>query len=244
MKRAFKFIVIAAAICSLCAGDSIAQQSQPTEDITAKYREAAIKKWEKHIADLEKLDATEQHPDNAILFIGSSSIRRWDSIAADMSPWPTIRRGYGGARFSDLAVFVDRLITPHKYEALVIFVGNDIAGKDIDKKPQEVLDLFKYVVSRSRKHLPETPIFFIQITPTSSRFDVWGEVEKMHALVKKYVASESDLHFIETAPKYLKKDGKPNDDLFVKDRLHLNEAGYRLWASIIKQSLEGVLKQK
>ena len=33
-------------------------------------------------------------------------------------------------------------------------------------------------------------------------------------------------------------DGKPRPELFVKDRLHCNAAGYKLWTSIVRPYLK------
>jgi lysophospholipase L1-like esterase len=213
------------------------------EDPLANYREAAIQQWESDIQALEKLDREQADPPHAVLFLGSSSIRRWEDIASDMAPWPCIRRGYGGARFSDLAVFIERLVNPHQYDALVVFVGNDIAGKDQDKSPQEVLRLVKYIVNQVRIQHAEQPIFLIAITPTGSRFAVWEQIKQVNALLADYCRSDERLHFIETAASYLDETGKPNDALFVEDRLHLNRDGYRLWARLIKAELAKVLPQ-
>ncbi len=58
------------------------------------YAEAAEKRWANAIAELESLDRTETHPDDAILFLGSSSVRLWDDIASDMGPYHPLRRGF------------------------------------------------------------------------------------------------------------------------------------------------------
>ncbi len=211
-------------------------------DVVTPYRAAAIERWEPEIQKLEELDKREHYPDDAVLFIGSSSIRRWESIAEDMAPWKTIRRGYGGARFSDLAVFVDRLVQPHEFSALVIFVGNDIAGKPEDKEPEEVVKLFEHIVGRVRVHHKEQPIFLLAVTPTSSRFEVWPEINRMNKLLEDFCKDHSKLHFIDTSMAFLGPDGTPRDELFVKDLLHLNREGYRLWAGILQRELERVLE--
>lgn len=217
------------------------QVSEENSDPIAQYREAATKKWEDAILKLEERDRREQDPEHAILFVGSSSIRRWDTIAEDMKPWTTIQRGYGGAKFSDVAVYADRLTKPHQFDALVIFVANDIAGKETDKTPEEVLRLVQYVVQRVRDHHPDPPIFFIAITPTSSRFDVWPKIRKVNQLVQEYCEANSGTHFIETASHYLNSAGSPRDELFVDDKLHLNPAGYKIWATLISTALAEVL---
>ena len=105
-----------------------------------------IAKWEKNIAELENRDKTEAGTENAILFCGSSSIRRWETIAEDMAPRTVLQRGYGGAKLPDIIHYAPRLIGPHlgkenprRCKALVLFVGNDISGNpEKDKTPQEV----------------------------------------------------------------------------------------------------------
>lgn len=126
-----------------------------------KYEDAA-KSWESEIQKLEVLDKSEKDPDNAILFIGSSSIRLWDNIAKDMAPYPVIRRGYGGAKFSDLIFYTERLVSPHDFRALAVFVANDISNTPEDKSPDEILKLFKEVVRIVRAKNPEKPIFLLK----------------------------------------------------------------------------------
>lgn len=222
------------------AGDAAAR-SVDAAAIVEEHREAAIEKWEDDIVALEQLDASEILADDAILFIGSSSVRRWTSMQRDMAPWRTIRRGYGGARFTDLASFAKRLVANHDYQALVIFVANDIAGRDSDRTPEEVLELFKYTVEQVRSIRPAQPIFYIEITPTSSRFSAWDSISQSNQLIRQHCESDPKLHFIQTARAFMNASGRPNDALFVKDRLHLNEVGYKRWAKIIKQHLENVL---
>ncbi len=154
------------------------------DDPSTKYREAALKSWAKEMERLDGLNASEKDPDNAVLFIGSSSIRLWSSIAEDMKPWPVIQRGYGGAKFSDLAVLADQVIKPHKFRALAIFVGNDVTGKEDDKTPEEVVSLFKHVVSVARGYQPDAPIFLIEITPTPKRWAAWTKIQAVNAALK------------------------------------------------------------
>ncbi len=230
-------------LCTAQVGATDAETSSESTDLLGGYRKAAIERWEEDIQELERLDQEQTDPDHAILFVGSSSIRRWDDMATDMKPWPTIRRGYGGAKFSDLAVFVERLVYPHDFDALVIFVANDVAGKDTDKQPEEVLELFKYVVERVRIKFPNQPIFFIAVTPTSSRFDFWPQIQKVNTLVREYSENTENLYFIETASHYLNEQGEPRDELFVDDRLHLNRDGYQLWGRLISAALSEVLER-
>ncbi|MGI9468445.1 MAG: GDSL-type esterase/lipase family protein [Rubripirellula sp.] len=216
----------------------------PDDSFLARYRKKAIGKWEKDIQKLEARDATESDPENAIMFIGSSSIRRWSDIAIDMAPFRTIQRGYGGAKYSDVAIFAKRLLHPHEYRALVIFVGNDVQGKPEDHTPDQVEQLVRYIVSVSNSHQADAPVFLIEVTPTSKRYSAWPAIRKVNARLREIALSTPNTHFIATAEHYLDPDRKPRDELFVSDRLHLNEAGYDQWAALIRRRISETLEFK
>ncbi len=223
-------------------------QTANTEQLTADERqllasltERAQKQWEKDIKELESLDQKQVDAKDPILFIGSSSIRLWTSMAEDMAPWPTIRRGYGGAKFTDLVVFAERLVAKHDYRALAVFVANDITGGADDKSPEEVVGLCKMLVKLVRKTHPDKPIFFIAITPNSKRFHVWDKIHRANELIQQYAESDPKIHFIDTEKYYFGEDGKPRDELFVEDKLHQNAVGYKQWAAIIKKQLDADL---
>ena len=221
-------------LTSLCA---LAQDDINLE----KYRAQSVKKWQRAITRLEALDQSEKHPDHSILFIGSSSIRLWDEIAADMAPYHPIRRGFGGSRWSDVAVFADRLIKPHKFRALVCFVANDITGAKNDKSPEEVVALFASVWEKARAHQPDAPIFYIAVTPTQARAAVWPKIREANSAVRKFCMGKTNTHFIGTQSIYLDAKGKPRTEFFGADQLHLNRDGYLRWAAAIKSQLDTVL---
>jgi len=200
--------------------------------------------WETDIQKFEQLDKQVKYPDDAILFAGSSSIRLWTSLEKDMEPYHIIQRGYGGAHLSDFAAYAPRIIDNHKCQALVLFIANDITGSESDRTPQEVASLFKSVVKTFRKVNPETPVFWIEITPTASRWKVWPEIQEANAMVKKACSKEKNIYFITTHDAFLNADGLPKDELFLYDKLHLTEKGYEVWRGIIKKELDLVLNEK
>lgn len=200
--------------------------------------------FEQDIQALEQLRDFEEKEDY-LLFIGSSNIRRWNSIEADMAPYAVVKRGYGGAHYYDLIHYVDRLIkNKSAAKALIIFVANDITGpNDWDKihqdlTPREVKTLFKAVAKKIHKQLgDETPIFVIETTPTPSRWDVWDQISTANGLIQEFTEKQVNLNFISTRNKFFNKRGVPKGKYFVKDSLHLSEVGYELWEEIIKDAL-------
>jgi len=200
-----------------------------------------VKAWENEIAKFEFLDKTEQYSSDAIIFAGSSSIRLWTDLAEDMEPFEIIQRGYGGARLSDFAVYADRIFSPHPCSAVVLFIANDITGDEKDKSPEEVKRLFLNVLKTIRRSHPHVPVFWIGITPTSSRWNAWPEISKANDLISEACQNRNNTYFIRTDYAFLNGNGKPRDELFVADKLHLNREGYKLWAQIIKQEIEKVM---
>jgi hypothetical protein len=208
------------------------------------YREQPeVKAWEPEIQKFENLDKTEHYPDDAVIFAGSSSIRLWSTLSDDMAPYEVIQRGYGGSRLSDFAVYSNRIFSPHKCSALVLFIANDITGGPNDKTPQEVKRLFLYVLKTFRKNHPDAPVLWIGITPTSSRWKAWPQIKIANDLIREECKNQRNTYFIKTDYAFLNEKGEPRDELFRADKLHLNDNGYKIWSGIIKTELDRVLKK-
>ena len=224
----FSFLIISLSSCSTAIDMS-------------KYQEAS-KVWEKEIQQLEAKDKAETDPQNAILFIGSSSIRLWKNINTDMQPYPVIQRGYGGSKFSDNLFYVERLVRSHDFRALVMFFANDITGGTNDRTPEELVTIVKENIKKVRAIKPNKPILLIEITPTNSRWKVWTQAKEANELLKNLSQNMKNVHFIETAAAYLDAEGKPRGELFIGDQLHQNQKGYDIWSAIIKKRLDEILK--
>lgn len=207
-----------------------------------KKYENHVQGWEPDIRKFEQQDSLQRYSDDAVLFMGSSSIRLWSTLQYDMQPYHVIQRGFGGSKISDLAWYTPRIVYPHKCKAVVIFIANDITGSEEDKSPQEIATLFRYIVKTIRKKMPQVPIFYIEVTPTESRWEVWPKIQEGNQMVKNQTKKMPDVYFIETADYFLNDQGKPVASLFLKDKLHLNADGYKVWTRVIKQNLDKVLK--
>ena len=203
-----------------------------------------VKAWDNDIQKFEQLDKSEKYPDNAILFAGSSSIRLWTTLEKDMAPYPVIQRGYGGAKLSDFAIYAKRIFDPHQCRAIVIFIANDIMGSPQDKNPDEVAALFKNVLKTIRSLHPKTPVFWIAITPTASRWKVWPQIQTVNSKIQKICENQKNTYFIKTDYAFLNDKGLPIDEYFRDDKLHLTEKGYSVWTGIIKKELNRVLENK
>ena len=202
--------------------------------------------FEREIQKLEPKIATDIQ-DDYLLFVGSSTIRLWDSIVKDMKPYNCVRKGYGGAHYYDLIHFVDRLVKGHKgATAVLIFVANDITGMQTDTHsdltPIEVKRLFVNISKRIKNQLGnEVPIFVIETTPTPKRWEAWPKIAEANDRIQAYTQKKDKLHYISTRNFYTNDLGMPDKKFFTEDNLHLNRKGYRLWAEIIKNAVNKTL---
>ncbi len=197
--------------------------------------------WEDDIVDIEARYDT--IPDVDIVFIGSSSIRKWDSLADDFSEYTVVNHGFGGSKVADSTYYYDRLVTPFTPELVVIFSGtNDVHGmSDNSKTGQQVFENFKDFYEKSQAETPGIPVVYISITPTPSRWDVWSDAKEANDLIEAYAETQDNLYFVDAVDEFL-INGEPNKDLFQGDNLHLTEEGYQIWAALIKNTVDLILK--
>lgn len=215
------------AICSLLAasllvpGPRIASGEQPD-------------KWEKFIAAFEAADKTQPPPRDVVLFIGSSSIVKWKTLAEDFKGITVLNRGFGGSQISDVNRYIDRIVTPYAPRAIVFYCGdNDLAAKPSPKSPETVARDFQTFVSLVRAKLPNVPIHFIAIKPSPKRQALLGNQRQANGLIREFISRQPNLSYIDVFTPMLGADGKPRRDLFVEDQLHLNARGYELWKSLV-----------
>jgi lysophospholipase L1-like esterase len=195
--------------------------------------------WLSAIEAFEARDREQPPGPGGIVFTGSSSIRFWRALEADMAPLPVIRRGFGGARINDMVHYADRVVTAYEPTAVVLFAGtNDLAGFTSDLTPEEILDGWVRFAAAVHADLPETPIYFLSITPSRLRWQQWPLVQRANDLIEAQTRTDDRLRYIDATDLFLDEAGRPDPQFFRFDRLHLNRRGYEEWASLIRQALE------
>ncbi|RDS81450.1 hypothetical protein DWU99_17435 [Dyella psychrodurans] len=188
--------------------------------------------WEPAIEAFEASDRASPPPQGAVLFIGSSSIEHWKSVAADFPEVKVINRGFGGSELGDSTYFADRIVAPYHPRAIVLYAGdNDLWD---GRSPQQVRDEFAAFVSKVRSEDPGVSIAFVSIKPSMARKMLLAKIEEANARVREYAATQKGVTFIDTFTPMLGPDGQPQSKWFVQDGLHMNRSGYELWIGIIK----------
>jgi lysophospholipase L1-like esterase len=191
---------------------------------------ADVAKWESEVVAFEKAPLRK----GGIVFTGSSTIRLWKSLEKDFEGLPVINRGFGGSQLRDSVDLGSRIVIPHEPRMVVLFAGtNDIAAK---KTADDVFRAFEAWVALMREKLPKTELCFIEITTSPSRWEQRETVLAANALIRP-ACEKNGVKFIPMRENLLGEGGKPREELFAADRLHLNADGYKILADAVRPFL-------
>jgi lysophospholipase L1-like esterase len=189
------------------------------------------------IAAFEAWDAKNAAPDDPVVFVGSSSIRLWNS-AERFPDLPVVNRGFGGAHISDVNHYVEETTLKYRPALVVFYAGdNDIAD---GKSPAQVLDDYREFVTTVLDESPSARIVFIPIKPSLARWSVWPRMSEANEMIRSYSESRDQLYYIDLATPMLGEDGMPRPDIFVEDGLHMNAVGYDVWCDRLEPFLDSI----
>ncbi|MHC4323129.1 MAG: GDSL-type esterase/lipase family protein [Planctomycetota bacterium] len=207
----------------LCSCVVLFAQEKPAED--------PAEKWEKTIRQFEQWDSKNTFPSDAVLFVGSSSIRLWPTREC-FGGFAVLNRGFGGSQISDVNYFAERIVLCYEPKVIVFYAGdNDVAA---GKNARRVFDDYKKFVKLVHKKLPGTRIIYVGIKPSRSRWSLWTVMNEANMMIKGFSEKDGRLFYFDSATPLLASDGKPNVEFFLKDQLHLNDKGYEVWTKRIR----------
>lgn len=195
--------------------------------IAAHAQRAPAERWEADIAAFEAADRADPPAPGGVLFIGSSSIRFWDSLAADFPGITIVRRGFGGSEVRESTHYAARIVIPYRPRLVVMYAGdNDLAE---GRSPAQVRDDVAAFAARIRKDLPAVAFAWIAIKPSPARANLLDAARETNALVTAWTKTVRNAEVIDIFTPMLDGEGRPREDLYGPDRLHMNRAGYVLW---------------
>lgn len=187
--------------------------------------------WRVEIDALTATDAEQPPPEGAVLFVGSSSIRLWASLADDFPGVATIQRGFGGSHLADSTFFFDRIVLPYRPRVVVLYAGdNDLAA---GRTAEAVLGDFLAFHARLRAELPDTRLVFLSIKESPARVHLRAEARRANHLIAGACWRDPHCRFADVAATLLSPDGTFLTGLFEADGLHINRDGYAAWAAVI-----------
>jgi lysophospholipase L1-like esterase len=191
-------------------------------------------RWERFVAAYDEADKVSPPLKHQIVFVGSSTIRRWD-VASYFPDLKIINRGIDGTELSDALKHIDRLVLRYEPRLVVMYAGDNDIGSG--KLSEQVSVDFERFVRAVQTRLPETRILYIGIKPSPLR---WLQVDRMrlaNQVIRTICERDDRLAFLDFDNLMLGWDEKPRRDLYAEDGLHLSPQGYQLWTAVLRPYL-------
>ena len=192
-------------------------------------------RWEPAIQKFEAEDKANPPVKGGVVFIGASSIVRWN-LAESFPHLKAVNRGFGGSEMADSARYASRVVLPHAPRVVVLYPGeNDLAR---GTTPDAIGAGFRAFYDVIHTALPKTRIVAIGLKPTPAR---WQLTEQMHAanrLIRSHCESHASCVYVDVWPAMLGPDGKPKPEHFIADGQHMTPEGYKVWTELVKPHVQ------
>ncbi len=222
----------------LCCGIALLSGAEPTASRPATSPPPDPTRFADEVLRFVEWDRRNTFAQDAVLFVGSSSIRMW-ATRQSFPDWPVINRGFGGSHTSEVNHYFNKIVRPYNAKVIVLYAGdNDIAA---GRSAEQVRDAFVEFVERVRETQGQTPIVYLSIKASGSRWQHWPEMQKANALIRQECENRAHLTYVDVAGPLLAPDGQPRAEYYLPDRLHLSEAGYAVWTGILTPIIENLL---
>ncbi|HEY5618028.1 MAG TPA: GDSL-type esterase/lipase family protein [Vicinamibacterales bacterium] len=192
-------------------------------------------RWEPDVAAFENQDRRSPPHKGGIVFVGASSIVRWN-VAQFFPDLNVLNRGFGGSEMADTTHFAARTVLPYEPRIVVLYPGeNDIAR---GVSPETVAAGFERLVTTVHSALPKTRILVIGLKPTPARWRFNDRMIETNRLLRAIAARSEQITYISVEKAMLGPDKLPRPDLFIGDGQHMTQAGYEIWTDIVRPHLK------
>lgn len=218
----------------------VSDDASMVEESTTKS--VGVFPFAEEIERFERLDEANPVEPGRIVFVGSSSIRRWETLAQDMAPLPVLNRGFGGSEFSDAIRYAERIVTNYEPRIVVVYEGDNDLTRDNGKTTESMIAEVKTFVRILRDADPSESIVFLAIKPSPARMGRWPVMRKANELIKAYCNESQGVEYIDVASHLFAKDGTLRSEAFASDGIHLSALGYREWAGLVRPRLEALIR--
>ena len=192
--------------------------------------------WDAEINALTEIDVKQTPPKNAVLFVGSSSIRMWKNLRSNFPELSVINRGFGGSRLEDVNFYFDRIVAPYNPQTIVLYAGENDVNEGV--APETVLENYRKFAKLAHDKFPKSKLLYVSLKPSPSRWQINDKFRKTNDLIKAEIAKDNRAEFVDVWSPMLGANGEPKPEIFLEDKLHLNERGYAIWREVLAEYLK------
>ncbi|CAN5235280.1 SGNH/GDSL hydrolase family protein [soil metagenome] len=194
------------------------------------------KLWDKEINALTEIDTRQTPPKSAVLFVGSSSIRMWKNLRSSFPDLSVINRGFGGSRLEDVNFYFDRIVAPYNPKTIVLYAGENDVNEGV--APEMVLESYRKFAEMAHNKFPKSKLLYVSLKPSPSRWQIADNYRKTNDLIKAEIAKDKRAGFVDIWSPMLGANGEPMPEIFLEDKLHMNEKGYAIWREVLAKYLK------
>jgi lysophospholipase L1-like esterase len=198
---------------------------------TAKYP------FTEDILKFKSIDSASPPPQNAILFIGSSTFTKWTDVDSYFPGYTIINRAFGASTVANLLHYSDELLNPYHPRQVVIYCGeNDFAASD-SITPEIVNNRFVALYTLIRSRIPDAKITYVSMKPSPKRWYLKDKYIVSNNFIHKFLKKQHNTSYVDIWSKMLDKNKQPMAGIFTEDQLHINAEGYQILQKAIKPHL-------
>lgn len=200
----------------------------------AGYTHERTEHW--HARHGQFMDEADNILPGQIVFLGDSITEGFSlhDFFPDLQP---LNRGISGDHTDGLLERLYYSVVRLKPAKLFVLIGiNDIGAAD---PVSTIADNYHQLMQQLAAQLPETIVFIQSILPTSPDWLNCSKqkIIRLNTIIQQY-AGQFSFNWIDLHHRFKNKEGHLKNELS-DDGLHLNEAGYRLWAKVLMPYLYG-----
>jgi lysophospholipase L1-like esterase len=174
-----------------------------------------------------------------IVFVGDSITEGWHTLQQDFADLPVkvANRGIGGDTTPNLLYRLQADVLDLHPRALVLLIGTNDLGEHTP--PADIADNLRVLLKKIRHAYPRIPIAWCLVMPRMGNDTYPERIAELNRLIRQIAAQDKRITVVDTFTPLAQPDGSSRPEDYVKDRLHLNPAGYAVWREVIHPVLAG-----
>lgn len=196
-----------------------------------------------------------------IMFYGHSFFTRWsekhghrpleEDIRKKDGSVAAVNHGFGSSVAADLLYNYNRLVKPWEPKVLVLITFNN--DHHSGYSASEILNNVAYVCDFATYDFPDIEIYCLNAAPCPRRNGMRDHVYKIrneyNTMLKAFCETRKNCTFVDQLqwpmffenPEDIGNEDKIRSDIYGEDEIHLNQAGYDLYAEEFRKLLDKYL---
>ncbi len=251
MKKYLLFVVVLAFfscnknVLKINEAQNLSQSEVKCEDenfnVFDYFSEEKITRFQYEINRFSRKDSLNFPSDSVIVFVGSSSIRKWKTLEREFLPLPVINRGFGGSTFPELIYYSQQLVFQYNPSIVVVYEGDN---DQYFLTPFQIFECACHFEKILHQKFPDTELFFMSAKPAPARKIKLRSTIQTNKYLEKIAENCEKTYYINVFDPMFDENKNIDSELFKKDNLHLNEKGYQLWYDLIYPEIEKKIKTR